>query len=57
MSNRFEPEIERIVREAIERGEFQHLPGEGKPIAGAGARDDDLWWVRDWVARNRQEEE
>lgn len=45
--------VERLVREAAERGEFDDLPGEGKPIPGAGRIDDDLWWVRRWVRRNR----
>jgi hypothetical protein len=44
---------ERLVREAMEAGEFHELPGAGKPIPGAGTVDDDLWWVRSWVERNR----
>lgn len=42
-----------MIREAIEKGEFDDLPGEGRPIPGAGGVDDDLWWVRRWVKRNR----
>lgn len=52
---RFESLPERLIREAIERGEFDHPAGEGQPIPGAGTRDDDLWWVRGWVRRNRAE--
>lgn len=44
---------ERVIREAMEAGEFDALPGAGKPIPGAGERDDALWWVRRWVARIR----
>ncbi len=57
MAPEFEPEIDRIVREAMERGEFDELPGRGEPIPGAGTRDDDLWWVRTWIQRNREAEE
>jgi hypothetical protein len=48
---------ERLIREAIEAGEFDHLPGAGKPLPGAGVPDDDLWWVREWLKRNRDEVE
>ncbi len=44
---------ERLIREAIEAGEFDDLPGVGKPLPGAGASDDDLWWVREWADRNQ----
>ncbi len=43
---------DRLVREAMEAGDFDDLPGSGKPIPGAGIVDDDLWWVRGWVRRN-----
>lgn len=46
--------VDRIIREAMEAGEFDDLPGTGKPIPGAGRVDDDLWWVRSWFQRNRQ---
>jgi hypothetical protein len=46
---------ERLIREAMEAGEFDDLPGAGKPLPGAGVPDDDLWWVRDWLKRNREE--
>ena len=49
----FETTADRLVREAMEAGEFQELPGAGKPIPGAGTVDDDLWWVRSWIERNR----
>ncbi|MGH3668189.1 MAG: DnaJ family domain-containing protein [Acidimicrobiia bacterium] len=41
------------MREAIEAGEFDELPGAGKPLPGAGVPDDDLWWVREWLNRNQ----
>ncbi len=45
--------IDEVILAAQARGEFENLPGTGKPIPGAGTRDDDLWWVRSWVERNR----
>jgi len=53
--DRHEPLSERLIREAIEAGEFDELPGVGKPLPGAGVPDDDLWWVREWLKRNRAE--
>jgi Domain of unknown function (DUF1992) len=44
---------ERLIREAIESGDFDDLPGAGKPLPGAGNPDDELWWVREWIQRNR----
>jgi len=57
MGHHFESEVDRIIREAMERGEFDQLPGEGKPLPGAGETDDDLWWVRKWMSRQRKDEE
>lgn len=54
-SDIYESLPERLIREAIEAGEFAALPGAGKPIPGAGVPDDDLWWVREWLKRNRDE--
>jgi hypothetical protein len=48
-----ESTADRIIRQAMEAGEFDDLPGLGKPIPGAGNIDDDLWWVRSWMERNR----
>jgi hypothetical protein len=49
---RHEPLAERLIREAIEAGDFDDLPGRGKPLPGAGQPDDELWWVRAWLGRN-----
>ncbi len=49
---RFESLPERLIREAIEAGEFDDLPGQGRPLPGAGTHDDDTWWVRGWLERN-----
>lgn len=44
--------IDEVIQSAHERGDFDDLPGTGKPIPGAGKKDDDLWWVRSWLRRN-----
>lgn len=51
--DRFETHVDRLIREAMEDGEFDQLPGEGSPLPGAGTTDDELWWVRRWLARNQ----
>ncbi|GAB3485030.1 DnaJ family domain-containing protein [Nocardiopsis coralliicola] len=42
----FESWVDRLVREAEDRGEFDNLPGRGKPIPDIDRPRDDLWWVR-----------
>jgi len=41
------------VRQAIERGDFDDLPGAGKPIPDLGAQHDPDWWVKQLVERER----
>ncbi|HSC01989.1 MAG TPA: DUF1992 domain-containing protein [Solirubrobacteraceae bacterium] len=43
--------IDRQVREAAERGEFDDLPGAGKPIPNLDKPFDELWWVKDKLRR------
>jgi hypothetical protein len=47
----FETWIDRQIREASERGEFDNLPGAGKPIPGVGGPDDEMWWVKQLMRR------
>ncbi|WP_084965464.1 DUF1992 domain-containing protein [Thermoactinospora rubra] len=42
----FESWIDRQIREAAERGEFDNLPGAGKPIPGADRPYDENWWIK-----------
>ncbi|MEU6424471.1 DUF1992 domain-containing protein [Microbispora sp. NPDC046973] len=42
----FESWIDRQIREAAERGEFDDLPGAGKPIPGQGKPYDEMWWIK-----------
>ena len=47
----FESWVDRQIREAMERGDFDNLPGAGKPIPGRGQPDDELWWVKNYIRR------
>jgi hypothetical protein len=38
--------VERKIREGMERGEFDNLPGSGKPIPDLARPYDELWWLR-----------
>ncbi|HUO70480.1 MAG TPA: DUF1992 domain-containing protein [Solirubrobacteraceae bacterium] len=38
--------IDRQIREATERGEFDDLPGAGEPIPDLDQPLDELWWVK-----------
>jgi hypothetical protein len=42
----FESWIDRQIREAEERGEFEDLPGKGKPLPGEGRPLDEMWWIK-----------
>lgn len=42
----FETWVDKQIREATERGEFDDLPGTGKPLQGANEPYEELWWVK-----------
>ncbi|MGW4211991.1 DnaJ family domain-containing protein [Lentzea sp. NPDC004789] len=42
----FESWIDRQIREAQERGEFDDLPSAGKPLPGAGEPLEEDWWLK-----------
>ncbi|MFI0368826.1 DUF1992 domain-containing protein [Actinomadura sp. 1N219] len=46
----FESWIDGQIREAEERGEFDGLPGSGKPLPDAGRPLDDNWWIKQKLA-------
>ena len=48
----FESWIDKQIRLAQERGDFDDLPGSGKPIP-AGDVDDELWWVKNSLRREK----
>jgi hypothetical protein len=43
--------IDRQIREGMERGEFDDLPGHGKPIRDLDRPRDEMWWVKDKLRR------
>lgn len=43
--------IDRQIAAAEERGEFNNLPGAGKPLSHLGNPDDPDWWVKQLIAR------
>lgn len=49
--------VERIaenrIREAMEEGKFDGLPGLGKPLPDIDGPYDPMWWVKEWVRRER----
>ena len=38
--------VETAIQQAIRRGEFDDLPGAGKPLPGLGRTHDPDWWIR-----------
>ena len=49
----FKSWVERQIREAMERGEFDNLPGAGKPIPDLDKPHDELWWVKQKLRREQ----
>ncbi|MCM6772230.1 DUF1992 domain-containing protein [Nocardia sp. CDC159] len=45
--------IDRQIREATERGDFDDLPGKGKPLPDAGQPFDENWWLKDYLRREK----
>jgi Domain of unknown function (DUF1992) len=43
--------VERRIREAMERGDLDNLPGAGKPIPDLDENEDELAWVKRWMKR------
>ena len=51
MTSSYESPLDRQIREAVERGEFENLPGSGRPLPGYGEGYDEEWWLKDLVRR------
>ncbi|HET7069163.1 MAG TPA: DUF1992 domain-containing protein [Nocardioides sp.] len=41
------------IQEAMKRGDFDNLPGAGKPIKNLGAQHDPDWWVKQLIEREK----
>ena len=42
---------ENRIREAIEAGQFENLPGLGLPIEDIDEPYDPDWWIKKWIRR------
>lgn len=49
--SQYESWLDRQIREAVERGEFDNLPGTGKPIPDRNELLDENWWIKQWIER------
>ncbi len=45
--------VDMQIQQAIRRGEFDDLPGAGKPIRGIDQPHDPDWWVKQLIERER----
>ncbi|MBF5032893.1 MULTISPECIES: DUF1992 domain-containing protein [unclassified Micromonospora] len=53
MTTGWEAAVEAQIRSAQERGEFDNLPGAGKPIPGRDMPYDEGWWIRSFMEREQ----
>jgi hypothetical protein len=47
--------VEAQIKQAQHRGEFDNLPGEGKPLPKLADAHDPDWWVKDFIRREKIE--
>ena len=45
--------VETVIDQAIRRGEFDDLPGAGKPLTGLTGVHDPDWWIRRKIEREQ----
>jgi hypothetical protein len=45
--------VDQQLRVAMERGDFDNLPGAGKPIKDLGTQHDPDWWVKRLIEREK----
>lgn len=53
MGPQYEPWVERQIREAQERGDFDNLPGAGKPLSFLDQPQDENWWIKGLIEREQ----
>lgn len=49
--SRYESVVDEQIRKAQERGDFDNLPGKGKPLPGLDGPDDEDWWLKSFIRR------
>lgn len=45
--------VDQQIRLAMQRGEFDNLPGAGKPITDLGSQHDPDWWLKKLIEREQ----
>ena len=45
--------IDRQIREGMENGDFDNLPGHGQPLPDLDVIHDEMWWVRKKLRREQ----
>jgi hypothetical protein len=45
--------VDEQIRQAMARGDFDNLPGAGKPIEGLGRTHDPDWWLKKLIEREQ----
>lgn len=50
---RWESPVEKAIREATERGEFDNLPGAGRPLRHIDPVSDPDWWIKQLAQREQ----
>jgi hypothetical protein len=53
VTSAYESWIDRQIREAQERGEFDALHGTGKPLPDRGELYDENWWLKQLIEREK----
>ncbi|MFE0592929.1 DUF1992 domain-containing protein [Micromonospora echinospora] len=53
MTYAWEAAVEAQIRAAVERGEFDNLPGAGRPIPGRDLPYDEQWWIKGLLEREK----
>jgi Domain of unknown function (DUF1992) len=45
--------IDRQIRQGMENGDFDNLPGHGRPLPDLDTAHDEMWWVRKKLRREQ----
>jgi hypothetical protein len=45
--------VEERIRESMDRGEFDDLPGAGKPLPNIDQPHDGMWWLKEKLRREK----